>query len=201
MLSPIQSLDLALFYFGIKMKKIKESAWQQLSSKLIYDNPWIRVNHDEVKRPNDSEGIYGVVHFKNHAVGIIPIDGEDNTWLVKQSRYVLNESTWEIPEGGAPLAEDPLTAAKRELEEETGLVAKHWRELISVHLSNSVTDEMGTVYVATELSQGQQALEETEDIEIKKIPIDEAIQWVLNGKITDVLSVTGLLRIALERKT
>lgn len=182
------------------MKKQKDSAWRQVTSKKVYDNPWIQVRHDEVQRPNGSEGIYGVIHFKNHAVGIIPIDEEGNTYLVKQSRYVLGETSWEIPEGGAPLGESPLDAGKRELEEETGLKAKAWRKLLSLHLSNSVSDEEGSVFIATDLYEGKQALEETEDIELKKIPIEDAIQWVLDGKITDALSVAGLLKIALERK-
>lgn len=182
------------------MKKQKDSAWRQVTSKKVYDNPWIQVRHDEVQRPNGSEGIYGVIHFKNHAVGIIPIDEEGNTYLVKQSRYVLGETSWEIPEGGAPLGESPLDAGKRELEEETGLKAKAWRKLLGLHLSNSVSDEEGSIFIATDLYEGKQALEETEDIELKKMPIDQAIQWVLDGKITDALSVAGFLKIALERK-
>ena len=108
------------------MTKIKVGGWQQKSQEVIYDNPWIQVRHEEVIRPNGTEGIYGVVHFKSHAIGIIAVDDDDNIWLVQQSRYPNNETTIEIPEGGGPLNEAPLAAAKRELLEETGLTAQNW---------------------------------------------------------------------------
>ena len=176
--------------------KQKKSAWTTLSSKTVYENNWIRVNHEEVITPGGTDGIYGVVHFKSHAVGVIPIDEDNNTYLVKQTRYTLKQPSWEIPEGGSPEGEDILETAKRELEEECGLKADKWEKLISIHTSNSVTDEAGTVFVARDLSAGKQALEATEDIEIKKLPLSEAIQMVLDGEITDSLSVAGLLRIA-----
>lgn len=176
----------------------KVGGWRRLSSEKIYENPWIEVSHHEVLTPTGTAGIYGVVHFKGRAVGIIPIDDEGNTWLVKQSRYTLNTYTWEIPEGGAPAGEDTLDAAKRELEEEVGLKARHWRELLTIHQSNSVSDEVGIVYVAEGLSPGQQQLEETEDIEVRKLPLTEAIQMVKDGIITDSMSVAGLLRLALD---
>src|SRR5690606_27945083 len=108
--------------------------------------------------PGGTEGIYGVVHFKGRAVGVIPIDDEGNTWLVRQSRYTLEMYTWEIPEGGAPEGEDLVIAAQRELEEEAGLKARKWRELLTIHQSNSVSDEVGTVFVAEDLYPGQQSL-------------------------------------------
>ncbi len=176
----------------------KRVGWQQVAVEKVYENPWIEVSHHDVITPAGTKGIYGVVHFKGRAVGVIPIDSEGNTWLVRQSRYTLNTYTWEIPEGGAPEGEDTLTAAKRELEEEAGLKARKWRELITIHQSNSVSDEIGIVYVAEDLYPGQQSLEETEDIELKKLPLTEAIQMVKDGVITDSMSVAGLLRLALD---
>lgn len=177
------------------MPRKQKQSWRTLSSATVYENNWIRVNHEEVITPAGTEGIYGVVHFKSHAVGIIPIDEDNNTWLVKQTRYTLKQPSWEIPEGGSPEGEDILTTAKRELEEECGLIAARWEKLISIHTSNSVTDEAGTVFVARQLSPGQQALESTEDIELKKLPVTDAIKLVLDGTITDSLSVAGLLRL------
>lgn len=176
----------------------KVGGWKRLSQTTAYENPWIKVTHEKVLTPNGSEGIYGLVHFKNRAVGVIAIDEDNYTWLVKQSRYALNSFTWEIPEGGAASDEDLLAAAQRELEEETGLRAEHWQQLMVIHQSNSVSDEDGTIFVARGISMGQQALEDTEDIEVKKLPLREAIAMVKRGEITDSMSVAGLLRLALD---
>ena len=178
----------------------KVGGWQTKTSSVVYENPWIKVSHDDVITPKNTDGIYGVVHFKNTATGVVPIDNEGNTWLVKQSRYTLNQYTWEIPEGGCPQGENPLDAAKRELEEEVGLQARDWQSLMTLHLSNSVTDEVCQVFVARDLFPGQQQLEATEDIEVKKLPLAAAIDMVKRGEITDVISVAALLRIALDLK-
>lgn len=181
---------------GKKFITEKIGGWKTKTSSVAYENPWIKVSHEEVITPKGTDGIYGVVHFKNMAIGIVPIDAEGNTWLVKQSRYTLNQYTWEIPEGGCPEGENPLAAAKRELEEEVGLTAYTWEQLMTLHTSNSVTDEFCTVFVARDLMPGTQQLEATEDIEIKKLPLQEAIAMVMRGEITDAISVAALLRMA-----
>lgn len=178
----------------------KTGGWKTKTSKVVYENPWIKVSHEEVVTPKNTDGIYGVVHFKNMAIGIVPIDEQSNTWLVRQSRYTLNTYTWEIPEGGCPEGENPLNAAQRELEEEVGLLATDWKELMQMHLSNSVTDEHCIIYVARGLSAGTQQLEATEDITYQKIPLQTAIQMVKRGEITDAISVAALLRVALDIK-
>ncbi len=183
------------------MTKIKVEGWQQKSQEVVYDNPWIQVRHEEVIRPNGTEGIYGVVHFKSHAIGIIAVDDDDKIWLVQQSRYPNNETTIEIPEGGGPLTESPLAAAKRELLEETGLTAQNWQPFMELRTSNSVTDEVAYIFLATGLGQGQQQLEDSEDIELLKVSVDQAIMMALNGEITDAMSVAALLKLALLRKT
>ena len=176
----------------------KIGGWKTKNSTIVYENPWIKILHEEVVTPKNTDGIYGVVHFKNIAIGIVPIDDEGNTWLVKQSRYTLNQYTWEIPEGGCPKNEEPINAAKRELEEEVGLQARDWQELMRMHLSNSVTDELCVIFVARDLFAGEQQLEATEDIEVKKMPLTEAIEMVKRGEITDGITVAALLRIALD---
>lgn len=168
--------------------------WKTLSEKLVYDNPWIRVSHREVLNPAGNPGIYGLVHFKNRAVGVLPLDEQGNTWLVGQYRYPLGEYSWEIPEGGGPLGTPPLEAAQRELREETGLLAGEWTELLRMHLSNSVTDEAGIVYLARGLQQGPSEPEETEELQIRKLPFTEAFDMVMQGKITDSLSVGAILK-------
>lgn len=173
--------------------------WKKLSSALVYENPWIQVFHEEVTTPTNTSGIYGRVHFRGTAIGVVPLDEQGNTWLVKQSRYTLDQYTWEIPEGGAAPGEEPLVCAKRELEEETGLTAQRWRKILTLHTSNSVTDEKGYVFVAEELSSGTQNLDSTEDIEVKKLALKEAVQMVADGEITDAISVAALLYLAREK--
>jgi len=169
--------------------------WKTVSHKPIYDNPWISVYEDDVINPSGGDGIYGVVHFKNLAIGIIPVDHERHTWLVGQFRYALNEYSWEIPMGGSPLEDDPLEGAARELREECGLTAKTWQPLIKVHTSNSVTDEAGIIYLATELEQGETEHEDTEELIIKRVPLEHAIEMILQNEITDCMSATALLRL------
>lgn len=170
--------------------------WRRLTTRTVYENPWLRVAHEDVITPAGTQGIYGVVHFKSRAIGIIPVDADNHTWLVRQFRYTLNRPLWEIPMGGGRLDEEPLLAAQRELLEETGLIASDWRELMRLHISKSVTDEEGVVFVARGLSTAAQALEASEaDLEMLRLPLDEAIQWALDGKITDVISCAGLLKL------
>lgn len=171
--------------------------WTIIDSKEIYDNPWINLIHYNVINPSGGKGIYGQVHFKNLAIGIVPLDDELNTYLVGQYRFTLNKYSWEIPEGGGPFNEDPLDAAKRELAEETGLHAEHWSVIQHFHLSNSVTDEFGYIYLARGLSQHTAMPEETEDLAVKKVSLQQALQMVDNNEITDSMSVAGLLKVKL----
>lgn len=171
----------------------KENPWKTLSTKPLYSNPWISVREDQVLNPSGGEGIYGVISFKNLAIGIVPVDASGNTWLVGQYRYTLNEYHWEIPEGGGALDLDPLESAKRELLEETGIAAGKWTFLSNIHTSNSVTDELGYLYLAQDLTFGSSSPEETEQLRIWKLPLTEAIELVMQGKITDSLSMAGLL--------
>lgn len=173
-----------------------KNPWKTKSKVTLYDNPWIRVEHHEVLTPAGKDGIYGKIHFKNKAIAILPLDEDGNTWLVGQYRYALDAYSWEVPMGGGPLELDTLASAQRELKEETGLTAQQWTELQVIHTSNSVTDEVGYIFLAKGLTEGQSQFEETEDISIKKLPFVEALEWVMNGKITDSLSVVAILRVA-----
>ena len=171
--------------------------WKTLQINTPYENDWIRLEHHDVIKPNGEPGIYGKVHFKNQAIAILPIDEEGNTYLVGQYRYTIDAYSWELPEGGCQ-QESPLDAAKRELKEETGLLADKWTLLGENYLSNSVTDEKASIYLAEGLTFSESEPEDTEQLQIKKIPIKEAIQMALNGEITDVLSITTLLTYALK---
>jgi len=171
------------------------SNWQKIDSKQVYNNPWITVEHHNVITPTNAIGIYGKVHFKNLAIGIIPLDDELNTWIVGQHRYTLGQYSWEIPMGGGRLDTDPLISAQRELQEETGLKAEKWEHLLDIHTSNSVTDEYGHIYVAQELTEGDTDFDPTEDLFIKKLPFTELVTMVMEGAITDSLSIAGVLKL------
>jgi 8-oxo-dGTP pyrophosphatase MutT (NUDIX family) len=173
--------------------------WVTLSTREVYNNPWIRVREDQVLNPKGGRGIYGVVSFKNIAIGIIPLDADGNTWLVGQYRYSLNEYSWEIPMGGGKIGVPVLESAQRELKEETGFTAARWTNIMKIHTSNSVTDEAGYVLLAEELTAGETEMEETEELAVRKLPLREAYEMVMRGEITDGISVAGLLKAWLLR--
>lgn len=173
--------------------------WRRLARRVAYENPWLTVWHDEVVRPDGSPGIYGVVHFRNLAAGVVAIDDADRVLLVGQHRYTLDAYSWEIPEGGVPAGEDALAGARRELREETGIVAATWRELRRFHLSNSVTDEEAVLFLATDLGQEDPDPEATEQLAIRWVGFEDALAMALDGRITDAMTILALQRVALER--
>ena len=174
-----------------------QNPWKILDHHIVYENPWISVTEFQVLNPSGGKGIYGKVHFKGIAVGVIPLDAEFNVYLVGQYRFVLDQYSWEIPEGGSGIKEDPLAAAKRELKEETGLVATDWSRLLTIHLSNSVSDELAIIYLARKLEQQAAMPEETESLTVKKIPFDEAVSMLESGAITDSISVAAIQQVQL----
>jgi 8-oxo-dGTP pyrophosphatase MutT (NUDIX family) len=180
-------------------REATDNPWRTLGSKRVYENPWISVREDSVVRPDGEPGIYGVVHYKNTAVGVLPVDNE-HVYLVGQYRYPLERYSWEIPEGGCPEDEEPLRAARRELREETGLEAKSWRKLGEAFLSNSVADEYAMWFLATDLVPGEQQPEGTEVIGVRRVHLDEAVAMAMDGRITDALSALALTTYALGRR-
>jgi ADP-ribose pyrophosphatase len=169
--------------------------WKTLSSELVYESAWISVNKHQTINPAGNPAIYSVVNFKNKAIGILPLSNDGFTWLVGQWRYPLNAYSWEIPEGGGPLGEEPLETAIRELKEETGIVAKNIEEIMQLHLSNSATDEHAFVFLATDLTFEEAEPEETEDLLVKKVHIHQAFEMVMNGEITDGISVAAIFKV------
>src|SRR5205085_1569176 len=179
------------------MNEETENPWRTLSSSAVYDNPWIDVREDQVIRPDGAPGIYGVVHFKHVAVGVLPVE-RDDVYLVGQYRYTLGRYSWEIPEGGCAEGEDHLSAAQRELAEETGLRAAHWQRMGEAHLSNSVSDELAIWFLATGLTQGAHQPEGTERLRVRRVPVVEALHMALNGEITDAISLLALMQYQLQ---
>ncbi|MCC5918685.1 MAG: NUDIX hydrolase [Cryomorphaceae bacterium] len=184
------------------MEKDTINDWKRLSSKVVYDNAWISVFHEDVINPNGGKSIYGRVHFKNVAIGILPVDEDGNTWLVGQSRYPLGIYTWEIPEGGGPLDEDLLLSAKRELAEEIGMEADYWEVIQEADLSNSATDERTVIFLATGLRPtASVSQDETERLLVKKVSMQTFFDMVDSGEIRDALSVLAALRYRLLKST
>ena len=173
-----------------------ENNWKTLSTETVYENAWLELSHRDVINPSGNKGIYGLVKFKNQAIGVIPLDAEGNIYLVGQYRYAIDEYSWEIPEGGGSLEADPIIAAKRELKEETGLIAEKWTKLARIHTSNSATNEEGFLFIAEELTQSDAEPEDTEDLQVRKVSLQEAVDMVMRSEITDSLSVCAILMTA-----
>lgn len=174
---------------------VESNPWKIKGQQEVYNNPWIQITQYDVINPAGGDGIYGKVHFKNRAIGVVALDQQRHIYLVGQYRFVLDRYSWELPEGGGPLNEAPLAAAKRELLEETGLVADKWETLLQMDLSNSVTDEEATVFLATGLTQKQAAPEPTEKLQIMHQPLARVFDWVMQGKITDSITVASVLKL------
>lgn len=183
-----------MHFCGIILAMNRRGPWHIKTSQTIYDNRWITLTHQDVITPSGTAGIYGTVHFKHRAIGILPLDEDSNTWLVGQHRFTFDQYSWEIPEGGCAPGEDPLAAAKRELKEETGIEAELWTPCLEMQLSNSVTDESSISYIARQLSMGDANPEDTEQLQIRKLPFRELFEMVMRGEITDAITVATVLK-------
>ena len=174
-----------------------QNPWKILSSRDAYDNSWIKVTEYGVINPAGGRGIYGKVHFKNLAIGVIALDMHLNTYLVGQYRFPIEKYSWEIPEGGGSPHVDPLDSAIRELKEETGIVAKKWTKILEMHLSNSASDEFCILFLAQDLEFGESKPEDDEALEVLKIHFQEVYERVNSGEITDSLTVAAVLKLKL----
>ena len=176
---------------------LEANPWEIKNTQKVYANNWIEVSHHEVINPAGQDGIYGVVDFKNLAIGIIPLDENNHTWIVGQYRFPVEKYSWEMPEGGGQIGVDPLHSAQRELLEECGIIAKDWELILEMDLSNSATTEHAILYVARELSFTQAQPEETEELQLRKIPFEELFQMVMRGEVCDAMTIAAVLKLKL----
>lgn len=172
----------------------QENPWKTLSSEIVHETPWVRINHHKVINPGGSEGIYSVTEFKNLALGILPLDDEYNTWIVGQYRYPIDIYSWEIPEGGGDFNVPPVESAQRELQEECGVIARDWQLLLTSHTSNSATNEFAYIYVAKGLTFTDPHPDDDERLEIRKLPFTELYRMVMDNEVTDSLTVMAVLK-------
>ncbi len=180
---------------------VSQNPWKTKSSREVYKNAWIRVREDHVIRPDGGPGIYGVIEIRP-SVGVVAIDVEDRVALVGQWRYSLDRYSWEIPRGGSQPGEtDMLEAAKRELAEETGVMARHWEKLGAVDICNGVANDVQTLFLATDLSATEMNLDPEEDITVEWKPFEDAVSMAMDGRITEVCSVAALFQVALSKRS
>ena len=171
--------------------------WRRRSRERVYANPWLELYHDEVDRPDGGPGIYGVVHFRSRAVGVVAVGDDGRILLVGQHRYTLDEYSWELPEGGVAEGESMEEGACRELREESGYEAETWRHLFRFTTSNSVTDERGTMLLATGLHPGPASPDETEELALRWASLDEILAEIERGEIHDLMTIAAITRYAL----
>ncbi len=179
---------------------VAENPWKTKSSRVAYENAWIRVREDQVIRPDGGTGIYGVVEIRP-SVGIVAMNERDEVALVGQWRYSVNRYSWEIPRGGShPGETDMLSVAQRELAEEAGLIAREWESLGAVDVCNGVADDVQSLYLATGLTPTDMQLDPEEDITVRWWPFWGAVSMAMDGRITEVCSVAAILKVAVLRK-
>ncbi|MBL8002327.1 MAG: NUDIX hydrolase [Flavobacteriales bacterium] len=176
---------------------IERGPWKTIREELRYETPWIAVTHHDILDPSGREGIYGVVHFKNLAIGVVPLDNELNTWIVGQYRYPIQAYSWEIPEGGGKRDIPPIESAMRELREEAGIVAGRWTEILRMDLSNSASDEHAVLYVAQDLTFFEPEPDHNEELALRKLPFEELYGMVVRGEVRDSLTVAAVMRVKL----
>lgn len=159
-----------------------------------YATPWLSIEHRDVVRPDGADGVYGIVRFAQSAVGVLALSERGEVTLVGQWRVPLGRYSWELPEGGCPHDEDPLAAAQRELAEETGLRAASWMQILSCDVSNCVTDETASIFLAWNLRPGEAAPDGTEVLERRVVHFTTLLDGIERGAIRDGLTIAAVLR-------
>jgi 8-oxo-dGTP pyrophosphatase MutT (NUDIX family) len=159
-----------------------------------FENAWFRIDSHAVIHPGGEPGTYSVIRVRRLAVGVLPIDADGNVHLVGQWRFPLGRYSWEMPEGGAEPGEAALDCARRELEEETGLSAANYRQILEMDLSNSLTDEKAVMFLANDLQPGEAKPDATEVFKRRTVTFAEMLARVTDGRIRDSMTVAAVLR-------
>ena len=176
------------------------NAWTTLSTKVVYQNAWIRVREDRYVRPDGEAGLYGVIEIRP-SVGVVVVDGQDRVALIGQYRYTLRRVTWEIPRGGSgPGETDMLAVAQRELREEAGVVASRWTSLGTVDVCDGVTDDVQHLFLAQGLTDADTEPDPEEDLTVRWVTFHDAVGMVMSGEITEVCSVAAILKVEYLRR-
>ncbi|GCD19370.1 hypothetical protein CTKZ_09320 [Cellulomonas algicola] len=179
----------------------EHAGWTTTGSRVVYENPWIRVREDQVLRPDGGPGVYGVVEVRNHSVFVVALTDDDEVVLVSQRRYTTGAVSVEVPAGGTD-GEDPLVAAQRELAEETGLAARAWTAVGRMDALNGIADAPEHVFLARGLSplvddDGHGRVEEGIDT-VRTVPFADVLALVADGTIRDGETIAALAFVGIH---
>jgi ADP-ribose pyrophosphatase len=173
--------------------------WKTLTSRPIYENPWLRLREDYAELPDGRSTVYGVVTL-GHCVGVLPFVDDDHVLMIRQYRYVQRENDrWEMPTGGVKPGETPEQAAQRELQEEIGYAAGRLDWVSTYYTSKSVCDETAHLYIGYDLVPAALLPDETEFFEHATMPFAEVLEQVLRSEIRDSMTVIAVLHAARQR--
>jgi ADP-ribose pyrophosphatase len=169
--------------------------WRTLSSRRVYENPWIRVREDLAEMPDGRTTPYGVVECRP-SVGVLPMLDRSRVVLVGQYRYVAGAFRWEMPTGAMHPGESEEAAAQRELREEAGYEAERLVKLCTFETSKSVVDETAYLYLAEGIRPARGEPDPTEFIEVGVFEFDEVLRMVEHSEIRDAMTVIAVLHAA-----
>lgn len=168
---------------------VKPPAWRGETEETVFENPWMRLSRHRVIAPTGNAADYTVMRPKSVATGVLPIHDDGTVVLVGQQRFALANYSWEMPEGGAPLDEDPFDGVRRELAEEAGLAAASWAPALTMELSNSITTELAHTWIAWDLSPVPVAPDPTEVIAVARVPFGDLLDEIGRGTVKDAMTV------------